>query len=86
VLARRKADADELARRQRRASRKARLRLAPISEPDGEVEEITAITRADAAAEATRRHDERLRRLARTDLLDLDADPRPAAQPPRRSE
>jgi putative transposase len=86
VLARRKADADELARRHRRASRRARRRLAPVSEPSGEVEEVTAIARGDAAAEGTRRHDERLRRLARTDLLDLDADPRGTGQPRRRSD
>jgi putative transposase len=83
VLERRRVDAAELARRQRRASRKARLRLAPITEPGGEVEEVTVIARADAAVEGARYHDDQLRRLARTDLLDLDADPRggPAGPP-----
>ena len=86
VLERRRADAAELARRQRRVSRQARLRLAPITEPAMAVEEVTVIARADAALEGARRHDNRLRRLARTDLLDLDVDPRGGpAVPPRPS-
>jgi putative transposase len=83
VLARRKADAAELGRRQRRASRQARLRLAPVTGP-GEIEETTVISRAQAAADRSRRGDRRLRRLARADLLDLDTDPRhPPAGPGR---
>jgi putative transposase len=75
VLERRRADAAELARRQRRASRRARLRLAPSTQP-GLIEEITVIRRDQAATEGARRRDGQLRRLARVDLLDLDADPR----------
>jgi putative transposase len=75
VLERRRADAAELARRQRRASRKARLRLAPIAEP-GPIEATTLISRDQAAIEGAQRRDGQLRRLARLDLLNLDADPR----------
>ncbi len=47
------------------------------------MEEVTVIARADAAVEGARYHDDQLRRLARTDLLDLDADPRGGpADPP----
>jgi putative transposase len=81
VLARRRADAIELGRRQRRASRQAKLRLAPVTEP-GNIEEITVISRAQADVEGNRHRDERLRRLARADLLDLEADPRRPADDP----
>ncbi len=47
VLARRRADAAELARRQRRASRAARARLAPITRP-GPVTDTTVVTREEA--------------------------------------
>jgi putative transposase len=82
VLERRRADAAELGRRQRRASRQARARLAPITAP-GPVEDTTVITTEQVRDEhrAARRRrrgegpDERaLRRLARTDMLDLHAD------------
>jgi putative transposase len=72
VLARRRADAAELARRQRRASRRARLRLAPITGP-GPIEETTVVSRQQAAADDLRRTDQDLRRLARVDLLNLAA-------------
>ncbi|MGH3097704.1 MAG: Mu transposase C-terminal domain-containing protein [Streptosporangiales bacterium] len=78
VLERRRADAAELAKRQRRASRRARAKLAPITEP-GAVEDTTTISAAQARAEDTRpdrvaRRDADLRRLARTNLLDLKTD------------
>jgi putative transposase len=78
VLARRRADAAELGRRQRRASRRARAELAPITGP-GTIEETTTISAEQARAE--RRgggggpgRDEDLRRLAMTNLLDLKTD------------
>jgi putative transposase len=49
VLDRRRADALELGRRQRRASRRARLKLAPITAP-GPVEDTTVVTNEQAAA------------------------------------
>jgi len=83
VLERRRADAAELGRRQRRASRRARAQLAPITEP-GPVTDTTVITAASARADrreptrgragAGRRDDEALRRMARTSLLDLKTD------------
>lgn len=85
VLERRRADAAELGRRQRRASRRARSQLAPITEP-GPIEDTTVITTDTARAERTerrgvtgrageqRRQDAALRRLARTNLLDLKTD------------
>jgi putative transposase len=82
VLARRRADAMELSRRQRRASRQAKLRLAPVTAP-GSIEEVTVISRAQADVEGNRHGDERLRRLARADLLHLEADPR---RPPSDSD
>ncbi|MBW0106794.1 Mu transposase C-terminal domain-containing protein [Pseudonocardia sp. KRD291] len=83
VLERRRADAAELGRRQRWASRRARAQLAPITEP-GPVTDTTVVTAAAAGAERRepmsgrpgreRRGDEALRRLARTNLLDLKTD------------
>ena len=72
VLARRRADAAELARRQRRASRRARLRLAPITGP-GPIQETTVVSRRQAADDNLRSSDNELQRLARVDLLDLAA-------------
>jgi putative transposase len=78
VLARRRADAAELGRRQRRASRRARAKLAPITEP-GEVVDTTTISAEQARDEGHRsgggpRRDEDLRRLAMTNLLGLKTD------------
>jgi putative transposase len=78
VLARRRADAAELARRQRRASRRTRVVLAPITEP-GEVVETTTITAEQArdeqrAGRGGAGRDDELRRLAMTNLLGLKTD------------
>ena len=83
VLARRRADAAELGRRQRRASRRARARLAPVTAP-GEPEETTVISAADARAARRGRdrdgerdidaRDRDIQQLARTDLLNLHLD------------
>jgi putative transposase len=77
VLAARRRDAAELGRRQRRASRRARARLAPITEPRAPVAETTVVTasqaRADRADRTTRRDDD-LRSLAMTNLLDFHTD------------
>jgi putative transposase len=80
VLARRRADAAELGRRQRRASRRARAKLAPITEP-GEVVDTTTISAEQARAEQRAGHggpghgrDAELRRLAMTNLLGLKTD------------
>lgn len=73
MLARRRADAAELGRRQRRASRRARAKLAPITEP-GPVIEVTTIGAGQAGGERTGYRDRDLRRLARTNLLNLHAD------------
>ena len=97
VLARRRADAAELGRRQRRASRRARARLAPVTAP-GEPEETTVISAADARAARRGRdrdgerdidaRDRDIQRLARTDLLNLHLDfdywnpPKPPASEP----
>ncbi len=80
VLARRRADAAELGRRQQRTSRRARARLARITEP-GTAEETTVISADTARAERGRRErggerdiearDRDLQCLARTDLLNL---------------
>jgi putative transposase len=78
VLARRRADANELGRRQRRASRRPRAVLAPITEP-GPVVDTTTIS-ADQARDELRRggdghgRDGDLRRLAMTNLLGLKTD------------
>ncbi|MCD2191689.1 Mu transposase C-terminal domain-containing protein [Actinomycetospora soli] len=80
VLARRRADAVELGRRQRRTSRRARAQLAPATAP-GQIEDATVVTAAAAREDrshARRGHDHpddaALRRLARTNLLDLKTD------------
>ncbi|WP_082375942.1 Mu transposase C-terminal domain-containing protein [Pseudonocardia sp. HH130629-09] len=80
VLERRRADAAELGRRHRRASRRARAQLAPITEP-GPVEDTTVVTAGAERRDRRRRRrgDEgpdyaALARLARTDLLDLKSD------------
>jgi Mu transposase, C-terminal./Integrase core domain. len=75
VLARRHADAAELGRRQRRASRQARARLAPITAP-GQAEDVTVITTEQARRERRGRDDDgrEMRRLGRTDLLGLHRD------------
>ncbi|MFR9802819.1 Mu transposase C-terminal domain-containing protein [Pseudonocardia sp. RS010] len=82
VLARRRADAAELGRRQRRTSRRARTRLAPMTAP-GEPEEVTVIDADEARSERRGRdggerdidaRDRDLQRLARTDLLNLHRD------------
>lgn len=78
VLERRRVDAAEAGKRQRRASRRARATLAPITAP-GEVVDTTTISAEQARADETRsdragRRDEDLRRLAMTNLLDLKTD------------
>jgi putative transposase len=76
VLARRRADAAELGRRQRRTSRRARAKLAPITEP-GAVVDTTTISAAQARQDPRRGgggRDEGLRRLAMTNLLGLKTD------------
>jgi putative transposase len=82
VLARRREDAAELGRRQRRASRRARVRLAPITAP-GPITDITAVSGAEVvepvAVEAGYRskrgdRDRDLRRLGMTTLLELHRD------------
>jgi putative transposase len=70
VLRRRQADAAELARRQRRASRLARVQLAPVVGP-GPTEETVMIAANVGQRELQRGHDDALQRLARTDLLGL---------------
>lgn len=82
VLAARRADAAELARRQRRASRKARARLAPITRPGAAVVETTTVTAVQARAERAAREESvpvarrkgDLKSLAMTNLLDLHTD------------
>lgn len=96
ILARRRADAAELGRRQRRASRRARAKLAPITEP-GPLEDTTVVSMDTARAERRRSErgerdwearDRDLQRLGRTDLLNLHRDfeywnpPDPATTPP----
>ena len=101
VLERRRADAAELGRRQRQASRRARARLAPITEP-GTPEEVTVISAGQARTERWQRdrdgerdieaRDRDLQRLARTDLLNLHTDfdywnpPRDSDTPPPGAE
>ena len=72
VLAQRRADAAEQGRRQRRASRQARTRLAAMTEP-GEAEVATVIAEDRGRAELGRADELALRRHARNDLLELDA-------------
>lgn len=70
VLTRRRADAAEQARRQRRASRSARTRVAPVTSP-GETEDTTVIAQHQVAPDHGRWDDSSLRRAARVDLLNL---------------
>ncbi len=79
VLARRRADAAEQAGRQRKASRKARTRLAAMTEP-GEPEVTTVIAQEGARLESHRADDLALRRQARLGLLGL-AEAKDAATP-----
>lgn len=73
VLERRRADATATARLQRAASRKARAQLAPITTP-GPGEDTTVITSEQARSERRGRRESDLRRLARTDMLNLHSD------------
>ena len=77
MLAARRRDAAELGRRQRRASRRAHARLAPITAPGALVAETTVVTasqaRADRASRTTRCDDD-LRSLAMTNLLGFHTD------------
>lgn len=75
VLERRRADAAEQGRRQRRASRQARARLAVMTEP-GPTETTTVIAEDRGQAELGRGDDLSLRRQARMSLLDLGVPPR----------
>jgi len=70
ILARRREDARELGRMQRRASRRARSRISPVT-TDGVVEETTTVSAEEARRDHGRR-DDRLAKLGRTDLLGLD--------------
>lgn len=70
VLDQRRADAAEQGRRQRRASRSARARLAAMTEASTP-EVTTVIPQGRSRAEASRRDDLALRRAARTGLLGL---------------
>lgn len=79
VLDRRRADVAEQARRQRRASRQARARLAAMTEP-GDAEVTTTIAADRGRAELGRADDLALRRQARIGLLDLDVET-PSEQP-----
>jgi putative transposase len=77
VLAQRRADAQEQSRRQRRASRQARLRLAAMTQPGGA--QTTTVIPAELAGGELRRMDDRaLRRQALTGLLELGTGPDPA--------
>jgi putative transposase len=83
VLERRRADAAELGRRQRQASRRARARLAPVTEP-GTPGEVTVISAGQARTGRWHRdrdgerdigaRDRDRQRLARTGLLNLHTD------------
>jgi putative transposase len=72
VLDQRRADAQEQGRRQRRASRQARVRLAAMTQP-GTVETTTVIPGERDRSAPERPDDFALRRQARTGLLDLTA-------------
>jgi putative transposase len=79
VLAARRRDAAELGRRQRRASRRARGRLAPITAPGAAIAETSVITAESARAErpgllGTAGQRSGMRRLAMSTLLDLHTD------------
>ena len=70
VLDRRRDDAARQARLARRATRRARERLAPLT-GSGPIEDVTVVTAAQSDAEGSDRNADRLRRAARTDLLGL---------------
>lgn len=70
VLDQRRADAAEQGRRQRKASRSARARLAAMTEP-GEPQVTTVIPEERGRSETSRVDDLALRRAARTGLLGL---------------
>ena len=70
ILARRREDARELGRMQRRATRRARSRISPVT-TDGVVEETTTVSAKEARRDDGRRED-RLAKLGRTDLLGLE--------------
>jgi putative transposase len=74
ILEQRRLDAQELARRQRRASRLARVRLAPITSA-GPIEETNVVSRQQAGRDLRAADERGLRRLARVDLLDLRGAP-----------
>ncbi len=73
ALAARQAAKAEQTRRQAAASRRARIRLAPITAP-GPVEETAVVTRDQAADDELRSGHDQLTHLARSNLLD-DAEP-----------
>lgn len=75
VLAQRRADAAEQGRRQRQASRAARVRLAAMTEP-GEPEVTSVIANDKGRTEGARVDDLALRRQARLGLLDLAVEAR----------
>jgi len=72
ILDQRRADAAEQGRRQRQASRRARTRLAAMTEP-GQAEVTTVIAEDAARCELGMGDDLALRRQARLGLLDLGA-------------
>lgn len=73
VLERRRADAAEQAQRQRRATRSARTRFAPVTTAAG-VEDATVVTHREAQGVASGA--DQLRRAARSDLLGLPSSAR----------
>jgi putative transposase len=80
ILAERRAYAGELRRRQHRARRQARSRLAPATSQQPEPAEITRLPeKVRGAAERGTRREEALRAAARTDLL-LPSDGPPRAR------
>jgi putative transposase len=72
VLDQRRADAAEQGKRQRRASRRARVRLAAMTEP-GAPEVTNVIGRDEARVDGARVDDLALRRQGRLGLLELGA-------------
>jgi len=75
VLDRRRKDAARQAQLARRATRRARQRLAPLTGP-GPAEDITVVTAKQCDTESASHGADRLRRAARSDLLGL-----PSASP-----
>ncbi len=80
VLEQRRADAAEQGRRQRRASRRARTRLAAMTEP-GQPQVTTVIGTDQASTETARADDLALRRQARVGLLELTTPAPPTPRP-----